>query len=220
MYCTCGCSIGKHPESRGIPRSRVAAKSLQLCPTLCDPIDGSPPGSCPWDSPGKNTGVGCHFLLQCMKVKSESEVAQSCPTQSNPMDCSLPGSSIHGIFQARVLEWGAIAFSETRTQPNTKGLSKEEEPGWRKRRNSRRMGCPRNGGRQDPRRDREVTAGTPSPASAPQGQLSLCHHPQVSGPTSHIQASPLPYRVPGKTRTPWPRLWGPWGRGASRKDSR
>ena len=66
----------------------------------------------PWDSPGKNTGVGCHFLLQCMKVKSDSEVAQSCPTLSDPMDCSLPGSSIHGIFQARVLEWGAIAFSE------------------------------------------------------------------------------------------------------------
>ena len=64
-----------------------------------------------WDSPGKNTGVGCHFLLQCMKVKSESEVAQSCLTVSDPMDCSLPGSSIHGIFQARVLEWGAIAFS-------------------------------------------------------------------------------------------------------------
>ena len=66
-----------------------------------------------WDSPGKNTGVGCHFLLQCMKVKSESEVAQSCPTLSDPMDCSPPGSSIHGIFQARVLEWGAIAFSKT-----------------------------------------------------------------------------------------------------------
>ena len=62
----------------------------------------------PWDSPGKNTGVGCHFLLQCMKVKSESEVTQSCPTLSDPMDCSPPGSSIHGIFQARVLEWGAI----------------------------------------------------------------------------------------------------------------
>ena len=66
----------------------------------------------PWDSPGKNTGVGCHFLLQCMKVKSESEVAQWCPTLRDPVDCSLPGSSIHGIFQARVLEWGAIAFSE------------------------------------------------------------------------------------------------------------
>ena len=67
---------------------------------------------CPWDSPGKNTGVGFHFLLQCMKVKSESEVAQSCPTFSDPMDWSLPGSSIHGIFQARVLEWDAITFSE------------------------------------------------------------------------------------------------------------
>ena len=67
---------------------------------------------CPWDSPGKNTGVGCHLLLRCLKVKSESEVAQSCPTGSDPMDCSLPGSSVHGIFQARVLEWGAIAFSE------------------------------------------------------------------------------------------------------------
>ena len=65
----------------------------------------------PWDPPGKNTGVGCHFLLQCMKVKSESEVAQSCLTLSDPMDCSLPGSSIHGIFQARVLEWDAITFS-------------------------------------------------------------------------------------------------------------
>ena len=65
----------------------------------------------PWDSPGKNTGVGCHFLLQCMKVKSESEVAQLCPTLRDPMDCSRPGSSIHGIFQARVLEWGAITFS-------------------------------------------------------------------------------------------------------------
>ena len=66
----------------------------------------------PWDSPGKNTGVGCHFLLQCLKVKSENEVTQSCLTPSDPMDCSPPGPSIHGIFQARVLEWGAIAFSE------------------------------------------------------------------------------------------------------------
>ena len=66
----------------------------------------------PWDSPGKNTGVGCHLLLQCMKVESQSEVAQSCPTLSDPVDCSPPGSSVHGIFQARVLEWGASAFSE------------------------------------------------------------------------------------------------------------
>ena len=66
----------------------------------------------PWDSPGKNTGVGCHFLLQHMKMKSESEIAQSCPTLSNLVDCSLPASSVHGIFQARVLEWSAIAFSD------------------------------------------------------------------------------------------------------------
>ena len=92
------------------PHAAAPANSCQSCPTLCNPIDGSPPGSRPWDSPGKNTGVGCHFLLQCMKVKSESEVAQSCPALRDPMDCSLPGSSVHGIFQARVLEWGAIAF--------------------------------------------------------------------------------------------------------------
>ena len=67
----------------------------------------------PWDAPGKNTGVGCHFLLQCIKVKSESEVAQPSLTLSDPMDCSLPGSSVRGIFQARVLEWGAIAFSRS-----------------------------------------------------------------------------------------------------------
>ena len=65
----------------------------------------------PWGSPGKNIGVSCHFLLQCMKVKSEREVTQSCPTLCDPMDCSLPSSSVHGIFQARILEWGAIAFS-------------------------------------------------------------------------------------------------------------
>ena len=93
--------------------SAAAAKSLQSCPTLCDPRDGSPSRlPRPWDSPGKNTGVGCHFLLQCIKVKSESEVAQSCPTLREPMNCSPPGSSFHGIFQARVLEWVAIAFSE------------------------------------------------------------------------------------------------------------
>ena len=133
----------------------AAAKLLQSCPTLCDPIDGSPPGSpvpgtlqartlewvaisfsnvwkrkvkvkllsrawllaTLWTQPTKFlhplvfTGVGCHCLLQCMKVKSESEVAQSCQTLQDPMDHSLPGSSVHGIFQARVLEWGAVAFS-------------------------------------------------------------------------------------------------------------
>ena len=67
---------------------------------------------CPWDSPGKNTGVGCNFLLQCMKVKSENEVPLPCLTLHDPMDCSLPGSSVHWIFQARVLEWVAIAFSK------------------------------------------------------------------------------------------------------------
>ena len=91
----------------------AAAKSLQSCPTLCNLIEGSQPTRLPhpWDSLGKNTGVGCHFLLRSMKVKSQSEVTQSCPTLSGPMDCSLPGSSVHGIFQASVLEWGAIVFS-------------------------------------------------------------------------------------------------------------
>ena len=93
----------------------AAAKSLQSCLTLCDPIYGSPPGS---PVPGifqARTRVGCHFLLQCMKVKRESEVAQSCPTLRDPMDRSLPGPSVHRIFQARVLEWGAIVFSYTHT---------------------------------------------------------------------------------------------------------
>ena len=81
----------------------VAAKSLQSCLTLCDPIDWTMQHTrlrCSWNSPGKNIGVGCHFLLQYMKVKSESEVAQSCPTLSDPMDCSARGSSVHEIFQA------------------------------------------------------------------------------------------------------------------------
>ena len=78
----------------------TAAKSRQSCPTLCDPVDGSPSRLChPWDSPGKNTGVGCHFLLQCMEVKSEKDITQSCPTLSDPMDGSLPGSPVHGIFR-------------------------------------------------------------------------------------------------------------------------
>ena len=86
--------------------------SLQSCPTLCEPHRRQPTRlPRPWDSPGKSTGVGCHCVLQCMKVKSESEITQSCPTLSDPMDCSLPGSSVYWIFQARVLEWGAIAFS-------------------------------------------------------------------------------------------------------------
>ena len=81
---------------------------------------------CPWDSPGKNTRVGCHFLLQCMKVKSESEVAQSCPTLSNPMDSSLPGFSVHGIFQARVLKWVASAFSG----PSLHRYPNSSQVGW------------------------------------------------------------------------------------------
>ena len=89
----------------------AAAKSLQSCPTLCDPIDGSPPGS---PVPGilqvRTLEWGCHFLLQCMKVKRESEVAQSCLTLSDPMDCSLPGSPVPGILQARTLEWVDISF--------------------------------------------------------------------------------------------------------------
>ena len=82
---------------------------VQLCDT---PETAAHQAPRPWDSPGKNTGVGCHFLLQCMKVKSESGEAQSCPTPSDAMDHSLPGSSVDGIVQARVLEWGAIAFSD------------------------------------------------------------------------------------------------------------
>ena len=97
----------------------AAAKSLQLCPTLCDPVDGSPPGS---PIPGilqarTLAGVGCDFLLQCMKVKNEREVAQLCSTLCDPMDCSPPGSSVHGIFQARVVEWGTIAFSKAPEMP-------------------------------------------------------------------------------------------------------
>ena len=106
--CVCVC-VYTYMYTYFIPAA--AAKSLQSCLTLW-PYGRQPTRlPRPWDSPGKNTGVGCHFLLQCRKVKSESEVAQSCPTLSDSMACGLPGSSVHGIFQARVLEWGAIAFS-------------------------------------------------------------------------------------------------------------
>ena len=89
----------------------AAATSRQSSPTV-RPYRRQPIRLlCPWDSPGKNTGAGCHFLLQCMKVKSEREVAQSCPTLCNSMDCSPPGCSVRGISEARVLEWGVIAFS-------------------------------------------------------------------------------------------------------------
>ena len=99
--------MGIFKISLGHPAAAASAKSLQSCPTLCNPTRLL----CPWDSPGKNTGVGCHFLLQYMKVKSEREVVESCLNLKDPMNCSLPGSSVHRIFQARVLEWGAIAFS-------------------------------------------------------------------------------------------------------------
>ena len=92
-------SVWCHPEMFSAAAAAAAKSPPRLCP--------------PWDSPGKNTGVSCHFLLQCTKVKSESEVAQSCLTLRDPMDCCLPGSSVRGIFQARVLEWGAIAFSDS-----------------------------------------------------------------------------------------------------------
>ena len=88
----------------------AAAKLLQSCPTLRPHRQSPTRLLCPWDSPDKNTGVGCHFLLQCMKVKSESKVVQSCPTLGNPMDGSLLGPSVHEIFRARVLEWVAIFF--------------------------------------------------------------------------------------------------------------
>ena len=89
----------------------AAAKSLQLCPTVRPHRRQPTRLCCPWDPPGRNTGVGCHFLLQGMKVKSENEFAQLHLSLRDPMDCSPPGSAVHGIFQARVLEWVAIAFS-------------------------------------------------------------------------------------------------------------
>ena len=83
----------------------AAAKSLQSCPTLCDPIDSSPPGSPIPAILQARTLEWVAISFSNVKVKSESEAAQLCPTLSDPMDCSLPGSSVHGIFQARVLEW-------------------------------------------------------------------------------------------------------------------
>ena len=112
----------------------AAAKSLQSCLTLCDPIDGSPPGPPtprPWDSPGKNTGVGCHCLLQCMKVKSESEAAQWCPTLSDPMDCSLPGSSDHGIFPGKSTGVGChcLLLGLVQRMTNRQGIFRTENTG-------------------------------------------------------------------------------------------
>ena len=127
-------SDNEHKLAELPPRKpAAAAKLLQSCLTLCNPIDGSPSGSPVLGILQARTRVGCHFLLQCMQVKSESEVAQSCPTLSDPMDCSPPGSSVHGIFQARVLEWGAIAFSAKKAY---RGLNLPHQPrqafcGWR-----------------------------------------------------------------------------------------
>ena len=110
-------SFHSSPKERQCQRMLKAKLSHFSCVRLCaTPQMAAARLPRPWDSPGKNTGVGCYFLLQCMKVKIESEVVQSFPTLCDPMDCSLPGSSIHGILQARVLEWGAIAFSKHLTQ--------------------------------------------------------------------------------------------------------
>ena len=98
----------------------AATKSLQSCPTLCNPIDGSPPGSPVLGFSRQEHWSGLPF--PSLMHESESEVAQSCPTLSDPMDCSLPGSSIHGIFQAGVLEWGAIAFSRYEDKPTQKKI--------------------------------------------------------------------------------------------------
>ena len=105
--CSLDCVKKKYKQK--IFTAAAAAKSLQLCPTLCNPIDGSPPGSSVLGTLQARTleWVAISFCNACMHAKS----LQSCPTLSNPMDCSLPGSCIHGIFQARVLEWGAIASS-------------------------------------------------------------------------------------------------------------
>ena len=111
------CTVGPYCLS-----AAAAAKSLQSHLTLCDPVQPHRRQPTrlprPWDSPGKNTGVGCHFLLQCMKVKSESEVTQSYPTLNDPMDCSPPGSSIHRIFPARVLHIKAYLCSPRPPAPS------------------------------------------------------------------------------------------------------
>ena len=120
----------------------------------------------PWDSPGKNTGVGCHFLLQCMKVKSESEDAQSCPTLSDPMDCSTLGSSDNGIFQARVLEWVAIAFSKKHTTSLYINIHTQQVR-WRK--------IKQWGGREDRKRSGKVAiVGTRGPEGSGGRGQALC----------------------------------------------
>ena len=94
-----------------ITMNKASAAAAKLLQSSLSPRQQPTSLARPWDSPGKKTGMGCNFFLQCVKVKNESEVTQSCLICSNPMDCSPPSSSAHEIFQARVLEWGAIAFS-------------------------------------------------------------------------------------------------------------
>ena len=120
---------GRHNLNHWTTRD-ANAKSLQSCPTLRPHRRQPTRLPRPWDSPGKNTGVGCHFILQCMKVKSEREVAQLCPTLSDPMDCSLPGSSVHGIFQAKVLEWGPIAFPALAASRQDMEVGLKQFPGF------------------------------------------------------------------------------------------
>ena len=106
--------LRRYNQGTLVAAAAAAAKSLQSCPDSVRPHRRQPSRlPCPWDSSGKELWSGLPFLLQCVKVKSESEDAQSCPTRSDTMDCSPPGSSIHGVCQAGVLEWGAIAFSNT-----------------------------------------------------------------------------------------------------------
>ena len=93
----------------------AAAKSHQSCPTLCDPIDDSPPGSRPWDSPGQNTGVGCHFLLQCMKVKSQSEVAQSCQLFTTPQTVTYQAPPSMGF--SRQEYWSGVPLASPEMHP-------------------------------------------------------------------------------------------------------
>ena len=178
----------------------TAAKSLQSCLTLCDPIDGSPPGSAvPGILQAKNTGVGCHFLLQCMQLKRESEVVQSCPTLCDPMDCSLPGSSIHGISQTRVLEWGAYPLSlgypnscntvQGHRLPSVGGVTLRKEAG---------------GGNPTTRNQRApgTFQSSSSPKAPPWGAVSLLSLqacPSGSGGNGPMQ------RAAG---TPGPRAWG------------
>ena len=144
----------------------AAAKSLQSSPTVRPQRRQPTRLPRPWDSPGKNTGVGCHCLLQCMKVKSESEVAQACPTLSVPMDCSLPGSSVHGTFQARALEWGAIAFPNACTHGKSRQSCPTATPQMAAHQAPLSLGFSR----------QEHWSGLPSP---PEGPLQCWEGPQL-----------------------------------------